>query len=105
MPWKAGDRVRVVTREVTDEDRKANRYYTHMAGLVGEVQNVYDDTMIGVKVDLATINDVTRKVHSAASTRMREKLGEEVKKLFTKEEVEFVPNYVLLVQTADLEKA
>lgn len=105
MPWKAGDRVRVVTREVTDEDRKANRYYNHMAGLVGEIQNVYDDAMVGVKVDLSTINDVTKKVHATASARMRDKLGEEVKKLFTKEEVEFIPNYVLLVQATDLEKA
>ena len=37
-----GDRVRVVTRSVTADDRKANRYYTHMAGLVGKVENAYE---------------------------------------------------------------
>ncbi len=105
MALNVGDRVRVVTREVTEEDRKANRYFAHMAGLLGTIQNIYDDKTIGVDVDLSTINDVTRKVHATAGERMRSKIGEEQKKLFTKEEIEFIPHYVLLVLESDLEKA
>jgi hypothetical protein len=105
MPFKSGDRVRVVTREVTEEDRKTSRYYPHMAGLSGMVQNVYDDQTVGVQVDLPTVNEVTRKVHATAAERMRSKITDEQKKLYTKEEAEFIPNYVLLVQESDLEKA
>ena len=42
--WKEGDRVRIKTRPVTEEDRKTNRYFDHMAGLVGTVQNIYSET-------------------------------------------------------------
>lgn len=110
MPnWKEGDRVRVVTRKVTDEDRKKNRYFEHMAGLVGTVQNVYAGDEIAVRVDTDTLTQVTRDVHRESTRRMREKfasnISEEQKKQLTKEELEFEPHYMLLVQAADLEKA
>jgi hypothetical protein len=109
MPkWKEGDRVRVVVRKVTEEDRKKNRYFDHMAGLVGSVQNVYSDTEIAVKIDTETLSDVTADVHKTATQRMRDKfvnsISEEQKKSLTKEELEFGAHYVLLVQAADLEK-
>jgi hypothetical protein len=109
MPnWKEGDIVRVIQRPVTEEDRKTNRYFDHMAGLVGTVQNVYSNEEIAIKTDPPSLTDVTAKVHKAATQRMREKflnnVSEEQKKLLTSEELNFNVNYVLLVRSNDLEK-
>jgi len=110
MPtWKEGDRVRIVKRAVSEEDRKANRYYDHMAGLVGTVQNVYNDSEIAVKIDVDCMSKISADVQKEATLRMREKflsnVSEEQKKQLTKEELEFDAHYVQLVQSSDLEKA
>lgn len=110
MPtWKEGDRVRVVSRPVTDEDRKKNRYFAHMGGLLGTVQNVYGPTEVAIKVDLASLSKVSFDVHRVAVERMREKflgsVSEEQKKQLTADELNFNAHYVLLVQGTDLEKA
>jgi hypothetical protein len=110
MPtWKEGDRVRVITRPVTEEDRKTNRYFEHMGGLVGTVQNVYSATEIAIKVDNEAMTPVTLGVQKEATVRMREKflsnISEEQKKQLSKEELEFEAHYVQLVQGEDLEKA
>jgi hypothetical protein len=107
--WKEGDRVRVVTRAVTEDDRKKNRYFEHMAGLVGTVQNVYNADEISIKIDPQSLGKVTEDVHKQATQRMRDKflnaISEEQKKQLTKEELDFDAHYVLLVQSNDLEKA
>ncbi|AIE83862.1 hypothetical protein [Fimbriimonas ginsengisoli] len=107
--WKEGDRVRVVSRPVTDEDRKKNRYYDHMVGLVGTIQNVYEHNEVAVRVDPDSMTPVTKQVHEQANQRMRDRFqrdtSEEQKKQLTKEEMEFTANYVVLVQGTDLEKA
>jgi hypothetical protein len=107
--WKEGDRVRVVTRQVTEEDRKKNRYFDHMAGLVGTVQNVYGATEVSVKVDPESMSNVSKDVHKQATQRMRDKflnnISEEQKKQLTKEELDFDAHYVLLLDSGDLEKA
>ena len=41
QPDQKGDRVKIVHRKVTDDDRKKGRYFEHMGGLLGTVQNVY----------------------------------------------------------------
>jgi hypothetical protein len=110
MPtWKEGDRVRVVDRPVTEADRKSNRYFEHMAGLSGTIQNIYSADEIAIKIDLPDLSDVTKDVHKHATLRMREKfvssVSEEQKKQLTGEELNFEPHYVLLVRGADLEKA
>lgn len=109
MPnWKEGDRVRVVVREVTEEDRAANRYYSHMAGLVGTVQNTYAVDEIAVKIDPPTLSKVTSAVQAESTRRMREKfvnsVSEEQKKQLTPEELNFNPHYMLLCRSEDLEK-
>lgn len=108
MPgWKEGQRVRVAVREVTPKDREEHRYYTHMAGLTGTVQNVYSNDEIAVKIDLDSLTKVPEQVHANATTRMREQFGnnmtEEQRKQLTKEELAFTPHYVLLVRGSDLE--
>lgn len=109
MPnWVEGDRVRVITRAVTEEDRKKNRYFDHMAGQVGTVQNVYDPAEVVVRVDRESMGPITLEVQETATQRMRDKflggLSEEQKKTLTKEELEFDAHYVLLVRSEDLEK-
>jgi hypothetical protein len=110
MPsWKEGDRVRVVSRPVTDEDRKKNRYFEHMAGLTGIVQNVYGAEEIAIKVDVPSLSDISREVHKTAVDRMREKflsnISEEQKKQLTPEELNFSAHYMLLVRAEDIEAA
>jgi hypothetical protein len=105
---KEGDLVRVGTRPVTEEDRKSNLYFEHMAGLQGLVMNVYEGDVIAVKVDQATVPPVSLEVHHKAVERMRKKffdsVGEEAKKGLTKEELDFQANFMLLVQAKDLER-
>jgi len=108
MPkWKEGDLVRVIAREVTEEDRKKNRYFEHMAGLSGTIQNVYSDAEVAVRVDPASMSKITREVHNTATQRMKDKfldgLPQEQKRNLTEEELDFKAQYVLLVQATDLE--
>ena len=106
--WKEGDRVRVLNRKVTDEDRKKGRYFEHMAGLTGTIENIYSKEEIAVKIDIDSLSPVTQKVHKEATKRMRQKFAENVseeqKKQLTAEELNFDANYVLLLQGSDLEK-
>lgn len=101
--------MRVISRDATDEDKKTNRYFNHMAGLVGTVQNIYNDNEIAIKIDPEFMTKVTAEVQREATLRMREKfsnnISEEQRKQLSKEELEFDAHYVQLVQSADLEKA
>ncbi len=106
--WEAGQKVRVVTRKVTAEDRAKSRYFEHMAAAAGEIQSVYGDGTIAVQVDPTTLGETPRGVHRTATLKMREKfvsnISEEQRKALTKEELEFETHYVLLVRAEDLEK-
>lgn len=107
--WREGDRVRIVSRPVTEEDRKANRYFDHMAGLTGTVQNVYTPDQVAVKIDPGTLTKVSANVHKVATERMREKflanVSDEQRKQLSSEELNFDANFMLLVRGADLERA
>jgi ribosomal protein L21E len=110
MPqFKEGDRVRVVTRPVTEEDRKNNTYFEHMAGLTGVVQNIYGSDGFAVKIELDSLSKVTQDVHKESTKRMREKflanISDEQRKQLTSEELNFDAHYMLLIKNADLEKA
>src|SRR5689334_3366702 len=110
MPnWKEGERVRVVSRAVTEQDRKSNSYFEHMGGLRGTIQNIYSTDEIAVKIDVEDLSKITKDVHKQAGMRMREKfqsnISEEQKKQLTSEEMNFEPHFVLLVKGSDLEKA
>lgn len=106
---KEGDRVRVVTRELTDQDKKVYSFFEHMQGMRGVVENVYSTDEVAVKVDLDCLPKVPSDVHKAATKGMRdrfmENVSEEARKQLTKEELEFVPHYMILVRSDDLERA
>lgn len=105
---KEGDRVRVVTRELTEQDKKVYGFFDHMQGLTGTVENVYSNNEVAVKVELGVLPKIPADVHKEATKRMRERfsdnVGEEARKSLSKEELEFVPHYMLLVRSEDLEK-
>lgn len=107
--WKEGEHVQIVTRTVTEDDRKSNRYFSHMGGLTGVVQNVYSDDEIAVKMDIPSLSKVSADVHRVSIDRMREKfigsISEEQKKQLSAEELNFDAHYMLLVRSSDLEKA
>jgi hypothetical protein len=106
--WKEGQRVRVIRREVTAEDRAWNTYFEHMAGLSGTIQSVYSKDEIAVQVDPSDVPSICRDVHREANRRMRERfvanVSEEQRSKFTAEELNFEAHYMLLVRGSDLEK-
>jgi hypothetical protein len=108
MPnWKEGERVKVKERPVTEDDRKTNRYFDHMANLTGTIQNIYAEDEIAIKVDASSMSNVSTDVHRVSTERMRQKfldnVSEEQKKTLTPEELNFNANYVMLVKSSDLE--
>lgn len=107
--WKQGDRVKVVSRTVTEEDRKNNTYFEHMAGLIGKVEYLYDHGLVSVKVEPASLSKVSTEVHKEASIRMRGRLNEAVseegRKMLTSDELNFPVNFNILVSGDDLESA
>jgi hypothetical protein len=97
-------------RPVTEEDRRKHRYYEHMAGLTGSVQNLFGETNeLAVCVDPASMTAVTAEVHTTANQRMRDRFlrdtSEEQKKQLSKEDLEFTANYVVVVAEKDVEAA
>lgn len=102
-----GMRVRVVRRTVSAEDRKENRYFEHLIGLTGTVQQVYSPTEVAVKVDETALQGVAEELHRESVRRMREKfvssIGEEQRSKLTPEELEFRADFVILVRAEDLE--
>ncbi len=104
--WKEGDQVQVVARDVTEEDRKKNRYFEHMAGVSGTVQSVYSDSEVAVRVSTESMSKITLDVHTKATQRMKDKflegLPQEQRRNLTEEELDFKAQYVLLVQSEDL---
>jgi hypothetical protein len=106
--WKAGDRVRIQSREATKEDAQTSLYFGHMKGLTGTVQNYYDVDQVAVKIDPEAFTNTLETIHTEAVKRMRAKfldsLGEEQKRRLSKEERRFDANHVVLVHADDLEK-
>lgn len=107
MPLKVGDRVRVIEREVTAEDRKSNRYFSHMAGLTGTIESIYSPDEVSVKVEPESLSAVSSVVHDEATRRMRERFqkdaSEEAKAQLEPHELNFPANFVVLARMSDLE--
>ena len=86
-----------------------NKFFQHMTGLTGTIENYYSTKEIAVKVDIDKLPTIPKQVHAEATKRLRtkfiESVSEEQKKSLTKEELEFTPHYMLLLAETDLEKA
>jgi hypothetical protein len=105
---KEGDAVRIVRREATEEDVKAERYFSFFGGLTGSVRKVYSKEEIAVEVDLESLPVEVRKRHLGVRDQMKTKwldgLSEEGRGKLTEREKDFHLRYMLLVAGNDLEK-
>jgi len=104
---KAGDRVKVVSREVTSEDSKSGLYYSYFGGLTGSVDRIYDDGSVCVDVDLDSLSDEIRSRHLAMQETEQQRwlssLSDEVRNRLTAEQRQLKMSYRILVSKNDLE--
>jgi|YNPBryBLVA2012_1023415.scaffolds.fasta_scaffold35905_1 hypothetical protein len=107
MAFKTGDRVRVVSREVTAEDVKSRLYYAYFGGLTGSVDRVYDDGSVCIDVDLESLRDDQRERHLQIQEMERkqwlESLSDEVRGRLTAEQKKLRISYKILVSDKDIE--
>ena len=107
MAVKAGDTIRVATRELTPEDTKSGLYYSYFGALTGKVDRVYPDGSICVDVDLDSLSEETRTRHvamqEAERKRWLEGLSDEVRNRLTAEQKQLKMSYRILVSKQDLE--
>lgn len=104
---KAGDRVRLVQREVTAEDLKTGLYYEYFGGLTGTVDRAYDDRSVCIDVDLDSLEQAARDRHvamqEAEKKRWLDSLGQEARSRLTPEQQRLTMSYKILVNGKDLE--
>src|ERR1044071_1285493 len=94
MPtFNDGDRVRVVTREQSDEDVKALTYFPFYGGLTGTIQKVYSKSEVAVEIDPESLTKDVRKRHEDVRDQMKTKwlegLSEEGRGKLTDREKDF----------------
>lgn len=107
VKFREGDRVQIVTREVTAEDAKTQLYYAHFGGLAGTIQKVYDSGDAAIQVDLESLQPEIAVRHEEMRLQMQNKwldsISEEAKSRLTEAERDFKLRYNLLVSLSDLE--
>lgn len=105
--FKAGDRVKIVSRETTAADIKSGLYYDYFRGLVGTVDRVYEDSSVCVKIDLDSLPEKVQKGHkevqNAVRTRWLNGLGQEQRDRLSETDRTVVLGYNILVGSTDLE--
>jgi hypothetical protein len=106
---KEGERVRVVTREATEDDAKTSVYFNFYGGLTGNVAKVYDSEEVAVEIEPESLTKEIRKRHEDVRDQMKTKwldgLSEEGRSKLTEREKDFYLRYMILVKMDDLEKA
>jgi len=104
---KAGDGVRIVEREVSQEDTKNGVYFRHFGGLTGVVDKVYEDGSVCVDVDIDSLDSDMRKRHlqmqEAERKRWLESLSEEGRGRLSAEQRQLRIAYKILVLAGDVE--
>lgn len=105
--FKAGDRVKIVDREMTAVDIKSGLFYDYFRNLTGDVDRVYEDGSICVKVDQDSLPaDVLKRhkeVQNAVRTRWLNGLGQEQRDRLSETDRTVVLGYNILVGAADLQ--
>jgi hypothetical protein len=105
---KEGDRVRVATREQTEEDIKANIYFGYYGGLTGVVTRVYNENEVTVEIEPESLTRDIRKRHEDVRDQMKTKwldgLSEEGRSKLTEREKDFNLRFIILTKVDDLEK-
>jgi len=107
MSVKAGDAVRIVSRDVTPEDAKSGLYYSYFGGLTGKVDRVYPDGSVCVDVDLDSLTEETRGRHVAVQEAERKRwlegLSDEVRNRLSADQKQLKMSYRILLSAKDLE--
>lgn len=105
--FKAGDRVRLATRELTPDDEKNGLYYSYFGGLTGVVDAIYGDGTSCVNVDLDSLSGPTRDRHLAMQEAERKKwlenLSGEARNRLSPEQKQLRLSYKILVNAKDME--
>ena len=105
--FKAGDQVKIVDREMTSADIKSGLFYDYFRNLTGEVDRVYEDGSICVKVDQESLPvDVQKRhkqVQNAVRTRWMNGLGQEQRDRMSETDRTVVLGYNILVGSDDLQ--
>jgi hypothetical protein len=106
---KEGDRVRVITREQSEDDTKTNLYFNFYGGLTGTVAKIYNDNEVAIEIEPESLTKDVRKRHDDVRDQMKTKwldgLSEEGRSKLTEREKDFNLRYRILVRMGDLEKA
>jgi len=101
-----GDRVQVITRDVTAEDTKSSLYYGHFAGLTGVVSKVFATQDASIEVEQASLPEGVSKRHhdfqDSWRSRWLDGLSEEARNRLSPQEREFNIRYTILVSLNDL---
>lgn len=104
--FKPGDRVRVVDRPATAQERKERKFFDHFRNLRGTVQRVYEDGEVCLEVDRGSLPEPIRRRQEAVEAGMRERwlngLSEEARRRLTEEEKRFSLRYSIIVSASDL---
>ena len=103
----AGDKVRIVPRDVSADDAKTGLYYHYFGGLTGTVDRVYEDQSVCVDIDLDSLEEAARQRHlemqEAERKRWLESLAQEARSRLTPEQQQLKMSYKILVSKKDLE--
>ena len=103
---KAGDRVEIVTRDLTSDDAKTGLYYEYFGGLVGTIDRVYDDGSVCLDVDIDSLSEDTRKRHldmqETERKRWLESLSDEMRNRLTADQKQLKISYKILVSKNDI---
>ena len=107
--FSEGERVRIRTREQTDEDVKSAMYYPFYGGLTGLVHKVYTKDEVAIEVEPESLTIEVRSRHEDVRNQMKTKwldsLSEEGRSKLSERDKNFHLRYVLLVSSKDLERA
>ena len=103
---KVGDRVRVLSREATEDDAKTGSYFGFFGGLTGTVSKIYNTSEVAVEIEPESLTKEIRKRHDDIRDQMKTKwldgLSEEGRSKLTEREKDFVLRYMILVKMEDI---
>ncbi len=101
-----GEKVRIADREANAEDLKTGLFYSHLRGLAGTIQKLYETSQASVEIDIDSLPAAIQERHLGVQEQMRSKwldgLSDEARNNLTPAEREFRLRYTVLVQVKDL---
>ena len=104
---KAGDRVILCTREVSQDDIKTGLYYAYFGGLIGSVDRIYDDNTVCVDIDLDSLRKDMKERHLAVQEAERKRwldsISDEMRNRLNHNQKQLKMSYKILVSAIDIQ--